>query len=297
MKTFIIIGLYQRIIKFMNKSIKINGWNIHHNEKLFYQTNSGNPLIRLKFFHYPTYRQTVLVDKPPIKCQLKSKGYNSFFIFQHKVGTKGFISLDRLVTVIPTISYFDINDNLGAISSFPKALQQKYKQSSKYWPLNSEILQDFSEEKWFETDDLSDWVKSIYYFIKDILKYREKQDKRLGANEAILTRTGDCDEFTDLFITITRMRGIPCRRLTGYFIERKKAIPEAHAWGEILSPIKGWIPIDIALNNIGNHTINYVVLKIEEFNPALPNYQINTIHSSKIHYKWELPEPLITGIK
>ncbi len=281
----------------MKKPININGWKIHHHEKLIYKTNAGTPILRLKFFHYPTYRQTVLINKPPDQCKLKSKGHNSFFIFQHKVGTKGIILLDRIITVIPTLSHFNINDNWGTISAFPKVLQQKYQQSSKYWPLNSEIIQDFSKEEWFKTDDLSEWAKSIYYFIKHSIKHREKQEKRLGADQAFLTRTGDCDEFTDLFITLARMRGIPCRRLTGYFIKQKKTNAEAHAWGEILSPLMGWIPIDIALNNIGNHSINYVVLKIEEFNPALSDYQIKTIHSSKVHYKWELPDPLFTFIE
>jgi len=281
----------------MKNHFSIKGWKIHHQEKLIYQTNAGTPIIRLKFFHYPTYRQTVLINKPPDKCKINNKGLNSFFIFQHKVGTKGIILLDRIITVIPTISHFDLNDNWGTISAIPKELQQKYKQSSKYWPLNSEIIRDYSIEEWFKTDDLSEWVKSIYCFVKDSLKYREKQEKRLGADRAFLTRTGDCDEFTDLFITLTRMRGIPCRRLTGYFIKQKKVIAEAHAWGEIFSPLKGWIPIDIALNNIGNHTINYVVLKIEEFNPALSDYQIKTMHSSKVHFKWELPIPLITDKK
>jgi len=281
----------------MKKPIKNKGWEIHHREKLIYQTNSGNPVMRLKFFQYPTYRQTVIINKPPAQCKLKTKGHNSYFVFQHKVGTKGIISLDRIITVIPILSYFNLDDNLGAISNFPEILQKKYQQSSKYWHLNSEIFRDFSKKEWFKIDDLSEWIKSINFFIKGILKYREKQEKRLGANQAFLTRTGDCDEFTDLFVTITRMRGIPCRRLTGFFIRQNNTNIEAHAWGEILSPLRGWIPIDIALNNLGNHTLNYVVLKIEEFNPALPDYQIQTIHPSKVHYKWELPDPLISYVE
>jgi hypothetical protein len=91
------------------------------------------------------------------------------------------------------------------------------------------------------------------------------------------------------------MRGIPCRRLTGYFIRNKKVEAEPHAWGEILSPALGWIPIDIALHNIGNHTINYVILKIEEFNPSLSDYQILK-PSAAIRYHWERSIPLITPI-
>ena len=128
------------------------------------------------------------------------------------------------------------------------------------------------------------------------IKYRGKQEKRLGADQALLTGEGDCDEFTDLFVTFARMRGIPCRRLTGYFITNLGNFVEAHAWGEILTPKLGWITIDIALNNIGNHSINYVILKIEEFNPALPDYQIETGRSSAVHYRWERSTPTITPI-
>lgn len=280
----------------MEKNSKIYGWNIHHKEKLIFHTNSGNPLIRLKFFHYPNYRQKVTVDKPPLQCKIKNKGNNSFFVFQHRVGTKGVILLDRTITVIPTISYVNPIENWGKISDFPKIIKRKYQQSSKYWPLKSEKIIDVSKMEWFKTEDLLSWVQSTSRFIKDIMKYREKQEKRLGADQALLTGIGDCDEFTDLFISLSRLRGIPSRRLTGFFITQKGNSAEAHAWGEILSPTNGWIPIDIALNNIGNHSINYVILKIEEFNPDLPNYQIQTQHSSIIHYKWEFPDPLITAI-
>ena len=122
------------------------------------------------------------------------------------------------------------------------------------------------------------------------IKYPEKQEKRLGADQALRTGSGDCDEFTDLFITLARIRGVPCRRLTGYFIHQTNAEPEPHAWGEILSPTIGWVPIDIALRNLGNHTINYVIGKIEEFNPSLLDYQILR-QTSAVHYHWERPLP------
>ena len=159
------------------------------------------------------------------------------------------------------------------------------------------VIKDISQEDWYETDDLSSWIQSASRYVISKIKHRENQEKRLGANHAFLKGIGDCDEFTDLFITVARMRGIPCRRLTGYFItQNKNTFAEAHAWGEILSPEKEWIPIDVALNNLGKHSINYVILKIEEFNPALPDYEIKTRQSSMVHYRWERPDAFITPI-
>lgn len=280
----------------MENSRKLRGWQIHHQEQLLFRANAGNPKIMLKFFHYPNYRQTVQIDKFPARCRVKSKGNNSFFIFQHKVGTRGTISLDRIITIFPTPSFVNPKDDWGKISDFPRSLQRKYRQSSNYWPMENTGIQDISKKDWFGTDDLSCWVQSASRYVIAKIKHREKQEKRLGAYQAFLAGIGDCDEFTDLFITLARMRGIPCRRLTGYFITQKGLLAEAHAWEEILSPKMGWITIDVALNNLGNHIINYIVLKIEEFNPALNDYQVQTKQSSTVHYRWERPDPTIKPI-
>lgn len=218
-----------------------------------------------------------------------------FFLFQQKVHTKAMISLERTVTVFPTTSSVRLHDQWGMISDIPRLLQRKYAQSFSYWPVRSTAIRDIGQERWFATDDLSAWVQAASRYIVGKIKYPENQEKRLGADQVLLTGAGDCDEFTDLFITLARMHGIPCRRITGYHITLKNLDIEPHAWGELLSPTLGWIPIDIALHNIGNHTVNYVIGKIEEFNPSLLDYQVKS-QSTAIHYRWERPLPLVTPI-
>lgn len=291
----IILNFLEKKLK-MKAISKVKGWQIHHHEKLIFHANAGAPALRIKFYHYPPYRQTVNINKSPEGCHLKNKRDNAYFIFQHKVGAKGIISLERMITVYPTPFFANAIDDLGRISDFPSKIRQKYKQRLQYWPLSSSLTNDISNLEWFHTDDLSKWVQSAYHYIKGKIKHPEPQNKRLGAEEAFIAGIGDCDEFTDLFVSLARMRGIPCRRLTGFFISHKDYNAEGHAWGEILSPLKGWIPVDIALNNIGKHTMNYVILKIEEFNPDLSNYQIQTKQSSKVHHEWDLPTPITTPI-
>ncbi|MBU0498313.1 MAG: transglutaminase-like domain-containing protein [Candidatus Thermoplasmatota archaeon] len=281
----------------MNKSITIHGWHIHHHEKLIYHANAGTPSFRLKFFQYPPYRQTVAIRKHPNKCQIKSKGQNMYFVFHQKVGSKGIISLERIIDIHPLPSFHTITENWGKISCIPDKLKQKYQQKSSYWPLHTKTIQNITDQQWFHTDDLSLWVQSASRNIKEKIRYSEKQETRLGAEQAYLTGIGDCDEFTDLFITFARMRGIPCRRLTGYFIKITPDInAEPHAWAEIFSSTLGWLPIDIPLRNLGSHYINYIILKIEEFNPSLPEYQIHTTQSTTVHSQWETPPPSITPI-
>ena len=279
----------------MDNSQKIQGWKIHHQEQLLFRAKAGSPTIRLRFFQYPNYRQTVHIDKFPSDCKVKVKKINSFFLFQQKVHTKGTISLDRIVSVFPITSSISLKDDWGKISNIPSILKKKYRESSHYWPVKSPTILNISEQEWFGTDDLSLWVQLACQYIRAKIKHRESQEERLGAYQAFLSEIGDCDEFTDLLITLARTRGIPCRRLTGYHIAKQGNLIEAHAWGEILSPEVGWLTVDVALNNLG-HNVNYVILKIEEFNPALPDYQIQTKHSSKVRYEWLRPKPIITPI-
>jgi hypothetical protein len=271
------------------------GWRFHHKEHLFIYAHTRAPVVRLKFFHYPLYRQMVNIVQSPTNCTIKTKGNNTFFLFQQKVRTKYTISLERIIEVFPIIASVTKDSDWGQISNINPEITQKYKQSSHYWPVQSTQIQTISNEPWFSSDNLFAWVKAAGDYLRHTITTPERQEKRLGAEIAFIDGTGDCDEFIDLFITIARIRGIPCRRLTGYFIHDKNALPEPHAWGEILSPALGWIPIDIALRNIGNHTTNYVIGKIEEFNPALPDYTILQ-PSASVQYKWERPLPYITPI-
>jgi len=279
----------------MNNQHLPRGWQLHHHEQVFIRANTGAPIIRLKFFHYPSYRQTVILNQPPVGCKLKTKRNNTFFLFQQKVRTKGTISLERIISIYPTPSTVSPYNSWGRISDVPRLLQRKYKQSFTYWPLSSPAIHDISQEHWFSTDDLSTWVHAANTYITMKIKYPEKQDKRLGADQALCTGSGDCDEFTDLFITLARIRGIPCRRLTGYFIHHTNNEAEPHAWAELFSQTSGWIPIDVALRNLGKHTLNYVIGKIEEFIPSLLDYQILR-QTPGVHYHWEQPPPLVTPL-
>ena len=279
----------------MERNPKQRGWHLHHHEQLFYKVSTGAPTVRFKFYHCPSYRQTIHLDQPPAHCKLKTKGLNTFFLFQQQVHAKGVISLERELSVYPQPTAVTPRDNWGRITDIPRALQNKYTQSFTYWPVRSPVIRSIADEHWFSTDDLLTWVHDVFRYISIRIKYPEKQEKRLGADQALLTGVGDCDEFTDLFITLARMRGVPCRRLTGYFIPTDYANTEPHAWAEVLSPEAGWIPVDIAMRTIGQHTMHYVIQKIEEFNPALPDYQIQNQPPS-MHSHWERPPPVITPL-
>ena len=269
------------------------GWLVHHQDRLSFKANAGAPTLRLKFYHYPLYRQQVEIRVPPQGCTLKAKGLNAYFLYVGQVPTRGTLSFERIVAVTPQPSLPP--KEYGEISTIPTDVARKYKQSHPYWPLNSKVLQSLASEHWFKTDSLREWLREVSEVIPGIINRPEPQDKRWGAEEVIRTGVGDCDEFTDLFITLARIRGIPSRRLTGYFIPNNSLIPEGHAWAECLAPTAGWIPVDLAQHNIGVHSSNYIIQKIEEFNPALNDFQIQQ-QSALLHVTWDRPTPTLTPL-
>ncbi len=254
----------------MNEPNDNVGWQFHHHDQLQYRT-TGSPTFLIKFYQYPSYRQKVTIAQPPTNCKLKTKGLNSFFVFNQKVHSRGMLSFERKIIIEPKIAMVNHNSDWGEIQSIPADKKQKYRESSKYWPSYSSKIKEITESNWFYDNSLSNWVKRASIFVLSTITSRENQETRLGAQQALLKGVGDCDEFTDLFITLARMRGIPSRRLTGYYITDHGKNVEAHAWAEIFSPTVSWIPVDLAMNNIGAYTQNYVIWKVEEFNPALPD--------------------------
>ena len=263
------------------------GWHIHHRERFTYRANSGNPQIQLKVYHYPEYRQRIEGERLPAGFRVKKKGHNRFLVFNGKVASKGIISLERELQVFPEGRKVSLKEGWGSISDIDRGLAAKYRQASRFWPDTIEV-----EEEWFESDDLSEWVASAWRYIRRRIE-PENQEKRWGAEEALKRGIGDCDEFTDIFMSLARRRGIPCRRITGFFMKGK---PERHAWAEVLSPLHGWLTVDIALNNIGSHTADYIVLKVEEFNPAISDYSVRIGAGPKVHYEWDIEEPEIKEI-
>ncbi|NHJ02995.1 MAG: transglutaminase domain-containing protein [Candidatus Heimdallarchaeota archaeon] len=269
------------------------GWQIHHQEQLKYRVNSGSPFIRVKFYHYPPYRQNVEILLPPTRCKVQLKGLNTFYTFQGKIHTKGILQFERIIRVFPIPQAIKPQIGWGNCSEISLSLRQKYQVPSMYWPLDATIFAKIQENPWFKTDDLYHWTINALEYITKEIKFRENQKERFGAVKALLLGYGDCDEFTDVFITLARLKGIPSRRLTGYFIQKQGEKVESHAWGEIYSPHIGWIVIDAALGNIGKHTRNYVILKVEEFNHELSEYRVQTRHRGAVHYEWIRSEPNI----
>ncbi len=123
-----------------------------------------------------------------------------------------------------------------------------------YWPSDAEVVQNTARQ-------LND-VEEIYDYVVDTLKYNYQKfgenNKRLGAVQVLRTPSNaSCQEFTDLFVTLMRNKGLAARRVTGYAhtqneILRPLSLVEdvLHSWPEYFDTKRGyWVPIDPTWEN------------------------------------------------
>lgn len=177
----------------------------------------------------------------------------------------------RLEVQIEPYVYRTEGKNLGMRKEIDPTLQQKYCLQTKHWHSTSPELQNTVAAVITESEDIAKILEQIFQFL-DSLIFREHLTIRRGALKTLQTKYGDCDEFTDLFVTMARHMGIPARRVTGLFL--KASQPGHHAWAEAFTPKWGWIPFDPALGYFAASSTHHIPRKLEATVSEIPDYGI-----------------------
>lgn len=97
------------------------------------------------------------------------------------------------------------------------------------------------------TASLGEQVLALGAYIAKRFEYRKNVTTYSSTTEDFLKIGGGvCQDFAHLMLGLLRLRGIPCRYVSGYLhVERKKKDPsQSHAWVEFHSPSAGWVPFD-----------------------------------------------------
>ena len=98
-----------------------------------------------------------------------------------------------------------------------------------------------------ERAPLGEQVRRISAIIAGAFAYRKNVTRYDSTTDEFLElRAGVCQDFTHLMLALLRLRGIPCRYVSGYLHVEGSAVEPAqsHAWIELYSPRAGWIPFD-----------------------------------------------------
>ena len=157
-------------------------------------------------------------------------------------------------------------------------------QAQKYWELNNERLQSAAASLSSALD--------INNFVVNTLDYTQasldQEFTRLGAAAALASNNTDqatCQEFTDLFIALARIKGIPAKRLVGYAYSSNQELKPISTIGDILhawpayydKSSQSWLEIDPTWQDTTNgidyfskFDLNHIVFAINGTSSTLP---------------------------
>jgi hypothetical protein len=167
--------------------------------------------------------------------------------------------------------------------AIPFALpDQNLLSSQKYWPVDNKQIKELNQDFASLKDAYNYVVNSLEYDFNNI----SNEVERHGALEALENpESALCQEFSDLFITFSRTRGVPARRITGYSYTQNEILRPLsyvadilHAWPEYFDEEKqAWIPVDPTWENtsggidyFNQFDLNHIVFAINGQSSELP---------------------------
>lgn len=96
------------------------------------------------------------------------------------------------------------------------------------------------------------WLTALRDRLRDAIRYVPRSTSVDSPIEQCLAqRAGVCQDFSHVFIALARLRGIPCRYVSGYLFHRpdhtdRSGEDSTHAWAEAFVPGLGWRGFDAA---------------------------------------------------
>jgi len=90
-------------------------------------------------------------------------------------------------------------------------------------------------------------VRAFYDYVGDEMTYDGYSPDESGGLQALETKLGDCTEFADAMLTLTRAAGVPARFVEGVTCCTDEGYIEGetkHDWLEVFLPGTGWAPMD-----------------------------------------------------
>ena len=158
--------------------------------------------------------------------------------------------------------------------TFAKINPNQYLKAQTFWPTQNQELIKMAQN--LKTP------KDIFEFVVNYLSYKTNNFEvsiRKGSDLAIINPNDSlCTEFTDLFITLARIKGIPAREVEGFAYTNNQKIKPInentdilHAWPQYYDNTKqSWISVDPTWTNTSSG--------VDFFNDLDPNHLAFVFH-------------------
>lgn len=162
----------------------------------------------------------------------------------------------------------------------------KYLEPGPYWEADNPNISAKSSEITEGLVTNFDKAEAIYQFVADTLVYSETTNlslhERKGAAVSLLSPENSvCQEYTDLFIALSRAVGVPAREVAGYAEDVRSERTDSlilHSWVEFWDEENGWTMADPTWGgsskgyyfaNIGSDHFSMLVRGQDSITPAI----------------------------
>ncbi|MDD2823126.1 MAG: transglutaminase-like domain-containing protein [Candidatus Daviesbacteria bacterium] len=253
---------------------------------LKYSLNNSSFLPNVSFITLPmdTNYQNVLISSitpQPLNVTIDSDGnYRAWYQVEKRstleIAVKGQVEL----LINPKSNFSKLQKS--EISNLTK--------SDKFWEKDNPSMKATIAEifKKGQPKTTQEKAKLIYAYVVSTLKFNSNKSSSLPRLGAFTTLSNidkaSAEEFTDLFITLSRADGIPARELVGYANSNNKQLRPLsvisdvlHTWPEYYDEQQGWVMIDPTweqtsggVDYFSKLDLNHFVLNIRGNSSELP---------------------------
>ena len=107
--------------------------------------------------------------------------------------------------------------------------------------LNNPTLLNVSKEIWDKSTDIYDYARKCFEYVDVNFYYTDKYNYTVPLTFLLETGGGNCFQFSQILITLLRMKNIPARYVRTW----------QHTWAEFFLENYGWIPVDPTFSLFG----------------------------------------------
>ena len=132
---------------------------------------------------------------------------------------------------------------LKPFAAYQPPLAVDYKRltaATPYWPTEHAALSLAAKTVNSRAGSESQKVEAILNWVQTHMSFRDDTPgARVGVDKALQQHSGRCWDFSDVFVTLCRSAGLPCRQVSGWLQEGG-----GHIWAEVYLKQEGWISVD-----------------------------------------------------
>ena len=240
----------------------------------------------------PPYQEVLRTQVEPLDYQTISDEhgnvYASFF----------FTNLNPGDSVEVKASYqIKVNEVSYEVNSCQGVLPSEYTTAETYIESDTaEILRTASSVTQQQTDRCVQ-ARDYYNYVIRNMRYTQYNPNDTGALAALRSLRGDCTEFSDLLIALSRAGGIPARMIDGLTCCTENGYNEGqnkHNWVEMYLPGTGWVPMDPTWGRVPGKTERYFGAMSADHIVVTQGRNLDTLngyHYWAYYYWWDSGQP------